>query len=51
MSRLVCSRCRNPEIGIPVEQSIPLLIEWLPVTQDDEEAEIIYDYLCDLIEQ
>jgi len=40
---------RNPVFGISPNESIPLLMEWLPVTEDDEEAEYIYDYFSDLI--
>ena len=43
--------CSNPVFGIGEEQFVPLLMEWLPVTQDDEEAEYIYDYLCELVER
>jgi hypothetical protein len=39
----------NPIHDITPEQSIPLLMEWLPVTEDDEEAAYIYDYLSDFI--
>eukprot|EP00042_Codosiga_hollandica_P042010 m.379923 g.379923 ORF g.379923 m.379923 type:complete len:210 (+) comp56221_c0_seq3:153-782(+) len=43
--------CRNPLYGIPEEQSVPLIADWLPLTEDDEEAEYVYDYLCELIER
>ena len=37
--------------GIGEEQFVPLLMAWLPVTQDDEEADYIYNYLCELVER
>ena len=42
--------CSNPVHGFPAEQYVPLLMEWLPVTEDDEEAEYIYEFICELIE-
>ncbi len=29
--------------------SVPALVSWLPFTEDVEEAEYVYTYLCELI--
>jgi len=36
-------------IGIPLDQTLPLLLSWLPITEDEEEANYVYGYLCELI--
>lgn len=39
----------NPTVGVSMEQSLPTLLGWLPLTEDPEEAMYIYNYLCDLV--
>lgn len=41
----------NPACGIPLEQSIPPISSWLPFTEDQDEADYVYTFLCDLIEK
>lgn len=42
--------CRNEAMGIPSEQAVPLILSWLPVTEDEEETDYIYTYLLELLE-
>eukprot|EP00047_Mylnosiga_fluctuans_P003070 m.227329 g.227329 ORF g.227329 m.227329 type:complete len:1114 (+) comp11571_c0_seq1:98-3439(+) len=41
---------RNPANGVPLDQGLTMLVGWLPFTEDQEEADFVYTYLCDLIE-
>ncbi len=41
---------RNPEVGLSFEEFLTTWLPWLPLTEDDQEAEHVYGYLCELIE-
>ena len=43
--------CKYIKSGIPYESVLPIWLSWLPVTEDKEEAQHVYDYLCDLIQR
>jgi len=43
--------CKYVKSGIPYETVLPVWLSWLPVTEDKEEAQHIYGYLCDLIQR
>jgi len=40
---------KNEAHGFPLATSLPSILQWLPITEDAEEADYIYSYLCDLI--
>ena len=41
--------CKYNASKVNVDEVIPRLIWWMPVTDDDDEAEHVYSYLCDLL--
>eukprot|EP00049_Salpingoeca_infusionum_P017995 m.355304 g.355304 ORF g.355304 m.355304 type:complete len:1120 (+) comp17218_c0_seq1:309-3668(+) len=41
---------RFPANGVSEDEMLPQLLGWLPLTHDDEEANAVNDYLCDLLE-
>lgn len=43
--------CKYVKSGIPYETVLPVWLSWLPVTEDKEEAQHVYGYLCDLIQR
>ena len=43
--------CKYIKSGIPYENVLPVWLSWLPVTEDKEEAQHVYGYLCDLIQR
>lgn len=44
----ICRYCSN---HVNVNDILPHWLNWLPIYEDEDEAEHIYDYLCDLIQQ
>ncbi|XP_064614966.1 importin-5-like isoform X2 [Liolophura sinensis] len=42
--------CKYNRSQVDVDKIIPDWLSWLPVTEDDDEAVHIYNFLCDLIE-
>ena len=42
--------CKYNGSKVNVDDIIPRLVHWLPVTEDVDEAVHIYDYVCDLLE-
>lgn len=42
--------CKYNSGSINVTEILPLWLSWLPVWEDDEEADHVYNYLCDLVE-
>eukprot|EP00040_Diaphanoeca_grandis_P033046 m.201493 g.201493 ORF g.201493 m.201493 type:complete len:1122 (-) comp32797_c1_seq1:134-3499(-) len=42
---------RMPEVGVSLEESLPGILKLLPITEDDDEAEYVYTFLCDLLQQ
>ena len=42
--------CKFNHGNINVAEVLPLWLSWLPTWEDVDEAEHIYNYLCDLIE-
>jgi hypothetical protein len=45
----IVKMCRHRPSIVPQTEVLPLFLSWLPVTEDNEEAEHIYSYFCDLI--
>ncbi|GAB1601055.1 importin-5-like [Argonauta hians] len=43
----ICKYCPN---HVNVDDILPHWLSWLPIWEDEDEAEHIYDYLCDLIQ-
>ena len=43
--------CKYADIGVPLDNILPLWLSWLPVIEDKKEAPHVYNYLCDLIEK
>lgn len=43
--------CRIPELGIPLAETVPKFLSWLPMTNDEEEAEYVYAFLCELLQK
>ena len=43
--------CKYIKSGIPYENVLPVWLSCLPVTEDKEEAQHVYGYLCDLIQR
>ncbi|XP_041352900.1 importin-5-like [Gigantopelta aegis] len=41
--------CKYNASKVNVDEIIPRLIWWMPVTDDEDEAEHVYSYLCDLL--
>eukprot|EP00039_Didymoeca_costata_P032768 m.39311 g.39311 ORF g.39311 m.39311 type:complete len:1107 (+) comp9534_c0_seq1:244-3564(+) len=39
----------NPDVGVPLSNCLPMIINWLPITEDQEEAEYIYTFICELM--
>ena len=37
--------------SVSLDEILPRWLSWLPVWEDTEEAEHIYNYFCDLIQQ
>ena len=46
----VAKLCKYNRGNIPLNEVIPAFIGALPITEDKEEAPLVYGYLCDLIE-
>lgn len=42
--------CKYHSDKVNLQELLPMWLSWLPVTEDEDEACHIYDYLCDLIE-
>lgn len=42
--------CKQPEMGFPLAETLPQILAWLPITNDDEEAHFVYSYLCELLQ-
>ena len=42
--------CKYNGSKVNVDDIIPRLMHWLPVTEDVDEAVHIYNYICDLLE-
>ncbi|VDI32113.1 Hypothetical predicted protein [Mytilus galloprovincialis] len=42
--------CQHNNSQINVNDVLPMWLSWLPVWEDEDEAEPVYNYLCDLIE-
>lgn len=42
--------CKYNRSQVDVDKIVPDWLSWLPVTEDDDEAVHIYNFLCDLIE-
>ena len=40
---------KNPAHGVNLAETLPTIMGWLPITEDREEAEFVYGYLCDLV--
>ncbi|XP_062521468.1 importin-5-like isoform X2 [Corticium candelabrum] len=45
----VVKMCQHKPAIVPLDEVLPLFLNWLPVTEDSEEAEHIYSYFCQLI--
>lgn len=43
----ICKYCSN---HVNVNDILPHWINWLPIYEDEDEAEHVYDYLCELIQ-
>ena len=43
--------CKYHGDKVNLTELLPLWLSWLPVTEDEDEACHIYDYLCDLMER
>ena len=46
----VAKICINLPQMVPYGTILPLFLSWLPIVEDREEAVIVYNYLCELIE-
>ncbi|PAA65847.1 hypothetical protein BOX15_Mlig010097g1 [Macrostomum lignano] len=46
----ILKHCPAEVAGQPPEQILPMWLSWLPVSEDREETEHVYGFLCDLIE-
>ncbi len=47
----VTKACKyNPAGSINITEVLPHWLSWLPTWEDEDEAEHIYNYLCDLVE-
>ena len=42
--------CKHNNSLINVNDVLPMWFSWLPVWEDEDEAEPVYNYMCDLIE-
>lgn len=42
--------CKFNSSKVNVDEIVPRLVHWLPVTEDTDEAVHIYNYVCDLLE-
>jgi len=40
---------RMPDIGISLSEGLPMILKWLPITEDEEEADYVYTWLCELL--
>uniref|UniRef100_A0A1I8IFD4 Importin-5 n=1 Tax=Macrostomum lignano TaxID=282301 RepID=A0A1I8IFD4_9PLAT len=47
----ILKHCPAEVAGQPPEQILPMWLSWLPVSEDREETEHVYGFLCDLIER
>ena len=46
----VAKICKHLPQLVPYDTILPLFLSWLPIVEDREEAAIVYNYLCELIE-
>lgn len=46
----VAKICKHNSSLINVNDVLPMWFSWLPVWEDEDEAEPVYNYMCDLIE-
>ena len=47
----VAKICKFQGAHVPLTELLPEWIGWLPIWDDDDELELVYGYLCDLVER